>query len=252
MNPPHPPILALTALILAYCPAATAQVSPAAGLDGSAERVSLNFPGGPLADYIETVKRAAKTANIITAGPDAPEVPMPAVQFDAAPLGTALQLVEGEYALDERTLVKVRVETLGPSKQSAKPVYRVVIVREQARVWNVLDLFGEKVKPDDLLTAVETAVELLVENDRVAQVRFHEATGVLIATGTPRQVAAIGKVIEETRGHLYLTEMWEGLEQAVAAPPSLEKQLAMIQAQIDEIKAKLEKVEIQASPGPQG
>ena len=177
-----------------------------------ADVVTVDFRGGTLVGYVEAIRQATDGANIVVTGVDAQAIPVGAIRLDDVSVESALRAVEQTYPVDDREWVDVRLQTVGPPNQPGKPVYRLGAVRSSVKVWNVLDMFVSKVKPADVLTAVDAAVELVMENDQPARVRFHESTGVLIATGSPRQVNAIEDVIVKLRDRLRSTEIREAVE----------------------------------------
>jgi chromosome segregation ATPase len=61
------------------------------------------------------------------------------------------------------------------------------------------DLLDENLKPEDALTAIQTALELIQGADEPAQIKFHQETGILICRGSPEQVESIQQVITQLR-----------------------------------------------------
>ena len=208
--------------------------------------LSLEFEGGSLAEYVKALRNAAGGVNIALMAIEPSGVHVPPMRFDSVSVEAALDLVKGKYQVDEQTSVETEVDEVSAGQDAAaKVIYRITVHKNQVKVWGVLDLFGERIKPDDVLTAVETAIALFSDEQPKVQVRFHERTGVLIARGTPRQIATIDSVIEEIRGKLVLTEVFTGLAEAFSAEET--NTLARIRSELQDIQARIGSVEVQLS-----
>lgn len=231
----------LMSVTLAWGPAAWAQ-APAPDIKPvSPIGIDLVFLGGTISEYVEAVRSAAGGgANIVLTTTDAGSVSIPPITLDSVSVGAAVGLLEGEYKVDPHVRIQIHVDSIGPPAEGGTPVFRVSARKHgdtaptEVKVWSVLDLIGDqsaggKMSAKEVLTAVETAVELLVENDQPAQVRFHQSTGLLIARGTSGQLRAIDQVIGELRGSLAVLEVWQGLKEASEA-----------QARIAELEAETE------------
>ncbi len=240
-------ILAFGMVVGLCCPAvATLQTS---GGSRAGDAIELDFPGGTLSTYINAIQAAAGGVNIVLMSAAASNIELPPLQLNAVSAGDALKLIEGEHRVDQLTVVRLKTRRIDASGPGLKPILRVFAEwpspsNSDVKVWSVLDLFCDEMKPEDVLTAVETAVELLNDDENKVQVQFHAATGVLIARGTPRQVNTIGDVLSELRGHMVLKGVFDGLEQAAAAAP-LEPSSALEQmlGELKEIKSRLKVLE---------
>ena len=73
------------------------------------------------------------------------------------------------------------------------------------KVWTVSSLLGGDLTSRKLLSAVETALEV-VGSEPKPDVRFHEDTGLLIARGNEPQIVAIADVIEQLGAALRQTQ----------------------------------------------
>ncbi len=214
--------VALVCMTLAWGPRAWAQ-APDTGVEvKSVPVITLTFPGGTLEEYVQAVRKAASGANIMVATGEAGKVHVPPVELESVTVRAAVHLLVGRYDLDDRMAIYVEVEDV---RSAGKPVFRVSAnkhggrTQAEVKVWSVLDLIGDELAGDkmsakEVLTAVETAVELLIEHNQPAQVRFHESTGLLIARGTSSQLHAIGQVVSELRGSLVVLEVLHGLKRA--------------------------------------
>jgi chromosome segregation ATPase len=77
---------------------------------------------------------------------------------------------------------------------------RILTINSADRDSTVMDISGlleGQTKPADVLTAFETALEMLKGEYQPAQIRFHEATGLLIARGHPEQIGTIQRVVQQ-------------------------------------------------------
>jgi hypothetical protein len=189
----------LAGVVAVWCPLAQAQ-------EESLPVVDLEFQGGTIAQYVQTLCREVVHANVVVTTPEVGEIPLPPVRLSSVDIASALRLLAGRYELAERTLIQVDVQQIGHWSGDESPVFKVAgqIQRRgkpavETAVWTVADLLAEDMKPQDVLTAVETVLELFADDRSPAQVRFHEATGLLIARGDPRQVEAVDEVIDELR-----------------------------------------------------
>ncbi len=166
--------------------------------------VTVNFPGGTVADYVQALKKAAGGVNIVAAI-ETKDVQMPAVDLTNASLAGALGVLNGRTAQTADRYIKLAVhENFGGSSEE-KMVYaidaavqgRAVDDRIMQRVWSVKNILENGTQPNDLLTAVQTSLDLLSNPGKPAQLKFHEATGLIIVRASPDQIDAIQQVIEQ-------------------------------------------------------
>ncbi len=168
--------------------------------------VSIQFPGGSLADYVKALKDGAPTFNIVMLVPEAREIKLPPIKLDSVAFGPAVGLLSGEHPLGD-SVVKILVNDLGGPLGSDDPgsVYKIWSERRelhrppaQVRVWSIGELLGPDRKADDVLTAVETAVGLL-EGYPPAKIRYHAETNLIVASGEEEQLHAIDRVVNGIR-----------------------------------------------------
>jgi hypothetical protein len=198
--------------VLALCvPAAVAQTAPGPS-DEPADRqpearetplADLKFSGGTVGDYVQAVRKAFPDANVLVDA-EVERLPMPEVELTSVGLKSALELLKYQSQQDARGSVFVDVRCL--MEQRARPVYRILArvkshqPKDRSQAWTVADLLAADMKPEDVLSAVETAMELLAEDGfKPAQIRFHEPTGLLIARGHEEQIAAIDDIVDRLR-----------------------------------------------------
>jgi len=186
-----------------------------AGQDGQdAQLISLNFPGGTVLAYVNAVRKAAGDFNVVIA-PEAAEVQMPAVNVKQITVAAAIDLLDGRTLdLPGRrvqlaamqmpvydTLERQTYQVL--AKASGRPTVRA------ASVWTVAALLDADIPAEAVLSAVETAIEVVASSTR-PDVRFHEDTALLIASGDHDQLQAIEHVLDslnESVSHRHDDEM---------------------------------------------
>jgi len=190
------------------CPARgqTAVKSGEAARAEAPKVINLQFPGGTIGQYVLAIRETAPEVNVVLVTPEGKDLALPPIQLSSVDIGSAMELIEGDFPVDQETHVAVKVDEVRPTAEGGRPIYRVTTQRRgharstsDVHVWTIADLLTEDTKADAVLTAVETAVGLLGTAARPAEIRFHEATAVLIAFGTPTQLEAIDRVIAELR-----------------------------------------------------
>ena len=234
---------AVAATFLVFSTSGAAQ-DPGNSRTGAMATIAIDFPGGTLGQYITMLRDAGGSVNVAMSSTAARDVPLPPIHLDAVTPSAAVCLLENSYDLDPNNSVRIRVEKAQgvESDPSSLPIYRISAERTMVKVWNVLDLFCDDVVPGDVLTAIESAVEVVSEKGRNPTILFHESTGVLITRGTPRQVETIGRVLDELRGHLILKEIFGGWEK-ISADESGPAMLAELQSQVSGLRNRLQALE---------
>ncbi|MCP4590695.1 MAG: hypothetical protein GY842_08120 [bacterium] len=251
-------VVAVVGFALMWCPVASAQSGPDSGTEREAQLVNLDFPGGSVVDYVAALRKAVRDVNIVVM-PAAQDLEVPPVQLQSVGLGSALQLIQGRFNPDERTVVEIEVADVSVYEDGEGAVWRVSaeIHRRgrpssmETRVWCVADLRDTDTPPEAVLTAVETAVGLLAEDYPPAEIRFHEATGLIIARGHREQVGAIDQVLDELRGNRKRAQTSEESKETQEQAEELKRlidergrEVAELSEQILQLKAGLREREI--------
>jgi hypothetical protein len=91
--------------------------------------------------------------------------------------------------------------------------------------------------------SVQTAVDMLEFNGQPADVRYHEATGVLIARGSKKQVDAIDDVVGPFVAEAVLNGIFGGAADAGSAGDDLLRTLEGLQRQLADLRERLERLE---------
>lgn len=175
--------------------AALPTVRPLQDAGSNDDRVTLNFKGGTVAEYLAALKQAAPRANVVFTA-EVGGVPMPPVELRGANWHTAVQLVDEHTAWVDGVQTMVQVKRVPGDPM----IYRVSVHRSpprveavRSRVWTVRALL-DQVKAPDLLSAIEAALAMQ-QSETEPRVAFHEATGLIIAQALPAQIEVIEEVI---------------------------------------------------------
>jgi hypothetical protein len=172
-----------------------------AGQDGGdAKLISLNFPGGTVLAYVNAVRKAAGDINVVVA-PEAGEVRMPAVTVKEVTVAAAMDLIDGQSVDMPGRRIQLGVEHMPVYDTRERQTYQVlakVSGRPTVRathVWTLSQLVDNDIPSAAVLSAVETAIEVVASSTR-PDVRFHEDTALLIASGDHDQLEAIEHVLD--------------------------------------------------------
>ncbi len=189
----------LAALILQVGAGSTLAANPANDETGL---ISVKFAGGSVTDYFDALVKEAGTINVMLA-PEAADVSMPPVTLTNVSVSAAIGLVDGRSASPPGRIIKLDVRQMPQYHDGALPTYQVrAEVRPAgggtyASVWTIAGLLrGDVFDADDVLAAVEAALDILASTDEPT-IRFHKETGVLIARGDPQQLSTIKDVLEQ-------------------------------------------------------
>lgn len=167
--------------------------------------IDLDFKGGTLREYVNAIQKKAASTNVLI-DPLAERFPVPSVQFRSVDVASAMELLDHRAGEVDGRGVRIDVRTIDPPNTLSEPVYAVhaetfsprKLRDELTMVISVKDLLDADYTADDILTAVETALNL-VDDGVTAQVRFHKETGLLIARGPEEQVSAVVDVTAQLR-----------------------------------------------------
>jgi hypothetical protein len=173
--------------------------------------INLSFPGGTISEYLEALRQAAgKAVNIAMSSAQAGLPSIPAVELAEVDLESAIHLIEGDYSMEDGTVIEVRVDTLSALGGSrGNPLFRVsaesvksTTLGQHVKVWSFTELLDDHLSAEDALTAVELAVKLVNSPAGTAKVSFHAASSLLVAQGSSDQLEAIDSVVDQLQeGH---------------------------------------------------
>lgn len=166
---------------------------------------SVQFQGGTVEGYLDALREANEEMNIIMLD-DVSRFALPPVELKYVTRRQAMEVLDGmEKVIDGRSH-HIAVQMI--EDKFGVPVFSVRVIEERmhgpqpetpetlvSQVWPVKELLTRLENPDQLVTAVETALEMMGEVDDAVAVRFHEETGLLIARGRLGHVRMIDSVI---------------------------------------------------------
>jgi len=194
---------------------------------GGAPSVTVEFGGGSLAEYVAAVRAAQPAANIVYTA-EAEKFPVPAVLlrdaqiFEAAGLLNRLR-IEGSSRLNvesEGQVFAISVVNTGPRAGGA-----------QTAVWSLRELLVSGIKPEDLLSAIDTAVQVGGGN---VSIKYHRETALLIARGSGSDLSAIDAVLGSLRVDAAAADRPE-IESLAASVDRLQKQVAALAERVESL-----------------
>jgi hypothetical protein len=176
--------------------------------------INLTFPGGTVAEYVEAVLKVAKDINIVVM-PEAREFEVPPLQLTGVDVGSAMSLLDDRTEPRGHGVVELSVSEIEPFQGNGRPIFTISSslgppAKErpsEAAVWTISDLIGSDISAQAVLTAIQTSIDLTAPLYGPAEIKFHEATGLVIAQGHVQQMNTIENVIKRLR---------EGLERTLA------------------------------------
>lgn len=233
--------------------------------------ISLDFPGGPIEEYVAAVKDAAapRPVNVVIRGQTSGFTLEP-VRLQDVSVSLALKMPEGSVEQRDGSIVSVRV--LERHADAGEPVYlldmqRVVHGAERpgASPAEVLVLSLNEITtalPGDppevvvpaetVLTAVETAIGVAGGESAAPEIRFHPESSLLIVAGSKEAARATSEVVRNifndvTQRRTRAREIQKA--QGLANPDSLEQQLAdyRAEAQLAELRTRSAARELEAA-----
>ncbi len=204
--------------------------------------INVRFRGGTAAQYIVAVREAAGDLNILVA-PEASEVPMPPADLKRVSVSAAIRLLK-DKANDRVWLNVTELPIYAAGEQQTFEVSAQVRSHRKrisdAYVWTVSNLVGDDLSSKAILSAVEMALDV-VNSKTAPDVRFHEETGLLIATGDENQMETIDGVLTRLSDAAAERRAHESLEEVLA----LRHELARMEMLGAELRRMLRTKELQ-------
>ena len=156
------------------------------------EIISVTFPGGSAAAYAKAVQDASGKKRVIVM-PGCEAFQMPPVSLEGVSFEGALMPVQ--YARSGTPGAILQVDTVGDVYVVAPAtVYSVYSTAEETQVFSLAEtLEAGQVRAEDVLTAVETALNLGDEGN--AAVKYHPETRLLMVRGTPDAIESVRRVL---------------------------------------------------------
>jgi hypothetical protein len=169
---------------------------------GAIRPIDLRFPGGSAADYIEALCEASEFLNVLVT-PEVHQLDMQPVELKRVDPTAAIRLLDGLRQERPDGALVVDVEAV-PGALFQSVIYKVSAVPEKrgsrpakaaSEVWSLAEIIKGGMPAEDVLTAIETALDMFDEDAAAAEVRFHKETGLLMAFARPEQIEAVDDVV---------------------------------------------------------
>jgi hypothetical protein len=172
---------------------------PAAKAAAPGVTVTLSFSGGPLADFVAQIRQKEPRVNIVMAD-GAANAMLPQMELRGAGIDQALESACAVATSDQTIRVK-------DYRGTGEPVYTIVAVspprtpvtdREHTRteVHGLMRLTADN--PQNVTIAATTvlsAVEAAIGEPKLATLRLHRESGLMIVRGTGEQLEVVDKVL---------------------------------------------------------
>ena len=199
------PLTMLAAVLMLALPVAADDESHVFGAPQTV-RLSVSFDGGSVAEYIKALRQAHAEANIVEMG-DVSIFKMPAVDLKKVTLGQALSVLDNMRTMRGMKRHELAVESHG----GRFPVYTIHTQTRHvdspsggslvSHVWSVGNILeSDQIKQDDLLSAVESAVNLSPDQAAATTINYHPETKLLMARAPRDNIDAIENVLDELWG----------------------------------------------------
>jgi len=212
--------------------------------------VSIDFPGGSVAEYIAALKSRNPSINVVI-DTDAGKVGLPPVSLKEASVATAVGLIA--QAASQRDSLHITVAQ-PPSKRAPQPsrrggrpghgpdevgneVYLVKMLRRhnlETRVYSLKDVTDEG-GVEKVLAAVDEALGLDASAAKTkSTVKYNAGTSLLFVHGTQGDTAIVEQL---------LSEMWKPGPELKGDVRKLKVEVTKLKAEVAELKSALPKKE---------
>jgi len=195
-------------------------------------RVSVDFGGGTLNEYVSALRNAQSKQPInIVVTPEAEDLPVPPVNLIDVPIEAAVEMLEGKYPLPESGYASVDVDDYSRFGDPNHTLLKVAASRDarnvHTSVWSVTEEMEAGLPAEKILAAVEAVLSVFPYESNL---KFHEATGLLILRGTEDQIAAVEEALERLHDGI----AWRENQQEI-----LHDQLAPLKSELQEAEIEL-------------
>ena len=99
------------------------------------------------------------------------------------------------------------------------------------QVFPLGDIIGDEFSAEDLLSAIEAALELADDREDGPRIRFHEETRTLLMSGTAREIGVVDSMIAAVRENIHHERAHRDVREAAAARAAERRELQRFAAQ---------------------
>jgi hypothetical protein len=193
----HRIIAYILILSAAFCLTAAAQTSA----DGEAsysknpplfQKVDVDFKGGTISDFLRAIQdQSGVTPNVIVSK-EAASLGLPAISLRSVEISSVVMALEDLNTVDG-CLIEVSsstgdIMTIGAIRQRPRDP-------NMSRAFNIEKKLAQGAfKVDDLVTSIETALDMQTENPST-QLKYHQETGLLIAAGPREEINTVENIL---------------------------------------------------------
>jgi len=158
------------------------------------------FEGGSVVEYVELIREKMPQANFVLM-PGAESFAMPPMELRNITLGEAAELISRISASPNNfssintrrvgEIYAIQVNINQPSRPQMRPPVPLVV--------SIADVVNDDMTAEDVLTSIETSLNVFGDTYPQAKLLYHEATKMLVARGHTQQVEQIQAVISQLR-----------------------------------------------------
>lgn len=169
------------------------QGNTALSLPAAQVKISVDFAGGTIGEYVDAVKKEADSLNLIVTE-SAKELKLPKIALKNVPVNIAVKCIEQCFD-PNKTIVRV-----GGEVQGVQFIQAEIVSTNQVEVLNVRHLISDnknEKEKENFLAAVETGLQMQSETTQNLKIKFHEETGLLFLSGDRSEISLVQKIVSE-------------------------------------------------------
>lgn len=156
-------------------------------------KISVDFAGGTIGEYVDAVKKEADSLNLIVTE-SAKELKLPKIALKNVPVNIAVKCIEQCFD-PNKTIVRV-----GGEVQGVQFIQAEIVSTNQVEVLNVRHLISDnknEKEKENFLAAVETGLQMQSETTKNLKIKFHEETGLLFLSGDRSEISLVQRIVSE-------------------------------------------------------
>gem|GEM_PF-6773373 len=201
--------------------------------DWGKRRFDLRFDGGTAIDYVNAIREAYPTANIL-AMTGVEGFSVPAVNLEGVTVKAALEAIADQRATIDGGVAEMQLER-AEIKGTNESVFTLSLKRHDSEadsmVWSVGEQFELGVDEADLLSAVRAVLEL---NDQQAVVRFHPETKLLMVRGSQQTLEMVNQTLEQIQQSAWVDRKRDNASNESEAISRLRARITELERQLGE------------------